>query len=113
MCPEARGRTSTNSTASVRPVNSSHSTNSRCSTGATVTVGGGACAGAPALDVQPAAIAISKLRAVRLMTVRDCGWDPFGCDVWKARWASVPGIGFILIIQVFKVVIQLVNKTAK
>src|SRR5262249_39779374 len=39
MYPETRGRTSTDSTGSVRPVNSFHSTISRCSTGATVTEG--------------------------------------------------------------------------
>src|SRR5579862_9676056 len=53
MYPETRGRTSTDSTGSVRPVNSSHSTSSFCSTGATVTVGGGGRLGA-AFAPQPA-----------------------------------------------------------
>src|SRR2546423_6612036 len=46
MCPETRGRTSTVSTGSVRPVNSSHSTISFCSTAATETEGGGGFDGA-------------------------------------------------------------------
>src|SRR5882762_872404 len=41
MWPDTRGRTSTVSTGSVRPVNSSHSTTSFCSTSATETEGGG------------------------------------------------------------------------
>src|SRR6266581_4604953 len=45
MYPETRGRTSTDSTGSVRPVNSSHSTISLCSTAATVTDGAGRGAG--------------------------------------------------------------------
>src|SRR5438034_201098 len=85
MYPETRGRTSTDSTGSVRPVNSSHSTISLCSTGATVTDGAGRGAGrcellrpkpvertATALRAMTASVRRKKILRVIIMEFQVC-----------------------------------------
>src|SRR5438477_12722717 len=84
-----RGRTSTASTGMVRPVNSSHSTISRCSTGATVTAGAGgrdctACRLQPAIRTLAAPSASDSDMAWR----KDCGLITF----WGFEVCAVGGV---------------------
>ena len=72
--PDTRGRTATVSTASSRPVNSSHSVTGRSTTAATVTLGGGGCAGCAWARAHAVTIASRRMDALARRTDQRRAW---------------------------------------